>query len=109
MGTPGSETADVVIIGAGILGSAIAFELSRDGRRVTVVDQGSTAGSGSTMDSSAIIRCHYTVPASVSAARDCYFDWIDWPAYTEHEDPEGTFSYRPTGALVLDPARENLD
>src|ERR1700712_1290429 len=109
MGTPGSETADVVIIGAGILGSAIAFELSRDGRRVTVVDQGSTAGSGSTMDSSAIIRCHYPVPASVSAARDCYFDWIDWPAYTEYEDPEGTFSYRPTGALVLDPATENLD
>ncbi|HEX8306341.1 MAG TPA: FAD-dependent oxidoreductase [Jatrophihabitans sp.] len=107
MGAP--ATADVVVIGAGILGSAIAFELARDGRQVTVVDQGSTAGAGSTMDSSAIIRCHYTAPAAVAAARDCYFDWIDWPAYTEYDDPDGTFRYRPTGALVLDPVTENLD
>lgn len=109
MGAPGPETADAVVIGAGILGTAIAFELARDGRRVTVLDQGPAAGTGSTMDSSAIIRCHYTVPASVSAARDCYFDWIDWYGYTEHEDPDGTFSYRQTGALVLDPADGNLD
>lgn len=106
---PAPETADAVIIGAGILGTAIAFELARDGRQVSVVDQGSTAGAGSTMDSSAIIRCHYTAPASVAAARDCYFDWIDWPAYTEYHDPDGTFAYRPTGALVLDPVTENLD
>jgi sarcosine oxidase, subunit beta len=109
MRTPGADTADVVIVGAGILGSAIAFELCRDGRSVTVLDQGSTAGNGSTMDSSAIIRCHYTMSTSVLAARDCYFDWIDWPAYTEYEDEDGIISYRPTGALVLDPADENLD
>jgi len=109
MRTPVSETADVVIVGAGILGSAIALELCRDGRSVIVLDQGSTAGNGSTMDSSAIIRCHYTASTSVLAARDCYFDWIDWPGYTEYEDPAGSISYRPTGALVLDPAAENLD
>jgi sarcosine oxidase subunit beta len=107
MGAP--DTADVVVIGAGILGSAIALELARDGRQVTVVAKGPTAGAGSTMDSSAIIRCHYTAPAAVAAARDCYFDWIDWPAYTEYDDPDGTFRYRPTGALVLDPVTENLD
>ena len=109
MRPPESETADVVIVGAGILGSAIAFELCRDGRSVTVLDQGLAAGNGSTMDSSAIIRCHYTTSSSVLAARDCYFDWIDWPAYTDHEDPDGTISYRPTGALVLDSAEKNLD
>jgi len=107
--TTGAETADVVVIGAGILGGAIALELARDGRRVTVLDQGPVAGNGSTLDSSAIIRCHYTVPASVSAARDCYFDWIDWPGYTEHADPAGMIGYRPTGALVLDPDGQNLD
>lgn len=109
MDAPRTETADVVIVGAGILGSAIAFELSKQGRAVTVVDQGPVAGGGSTSDSSAIIRCHYSVPASVAAARECYFDWVDWLAYTEHDDPDGTIGYRATGALVLDPDGANLD
>ncbi|MFF2409996.1 FAD-dependent oxidoreductase [Streptomyces sp. NPDC058092] len=39
---------DVVVVGAGVIGSSIALELSRAGRRVTVVDKAGGVGFGST-------------------------------------------------------------
>ena len=38
--------ADVVVIGAGVIGSSIAFELSRDGHRVVVLDKAGGVGHG---------------------------------------------------------------
>ena len=42
-----TTTADVLVIGAGIVGAAAAFELSRRGHRVLVVDRGSIGREGS--------------------------------------------------------------
>jgi D-hydroxyproline dehydrogenase subunit beta len=42
-----SQTADVVVAGAGIVGAACAYELAKEGVRVTVVDRGFT-GCGAT-------------------------------------------------------------
>jgi glycine/D-amino acid oxidase-like deaminating enzyme len=39
---------DVVVIGAGVVGSSIALELARSGRDVLVLDKGGGAGLGST-------------------------------------------------------------
>jgi glycine/D-amino acid oxidase-like deaminating enzyme len=39
-----TETADVVIIGAGIVGAACAEALTRDGMRVTVIESGAVGG-----------------------------------------------------------------
>jgi D-amino-acid dehydrogenase len=39
-----TEREDVIVVGAGIIGIACAHYLSRDGRRVTVIDQGAIAG-----------------------------------------------------------------
>ena len=50
---------DVVVIGAGVIGGAVAFELAKAGRSVVIVDKGSAAGAGSTSASSAIIRFSY--------------------------------------------------
>lgn len=59
-------TADAVIIGAGVVGSSTALELSRRGLNVLVVDKASGAGTGSTSTSSAIIRFELPgVPTSV--------------------------------------------
>lgn len=38
-GSPEAPEPDVVIVGAGVLGSAMAAVLARDGRRVTVVER----------------------------------------------------------------------
>ncbi|MEI8241056.1 MAG: FAD-dependent oxidoreductase, partial [Actinomycetota bacterium] len=60
-----SERADAVVIGAGVIGSSVALELARGGRKVIVVDKGPSAGAGSTSSSSAIIRFCYSTPDAV--------------------------------------------
>jgi sarcosine oxidase subunit beta len=47
---------DAVVIGAGVIGAAVALELARGGRSVVVLDKGPGVGAGSTSASSAIIR-----------------------------------------------------
>ena len=54
-----SKEPTAVVVGAGIIGAAIALELSRNGYTVTVVDAGPGPGTGSTSASSAIVRYHY--------------------------------------------------
>ena len=44
---------DVIIIGAGIIGCAIAYEMSKQGYRTLNIDKLSAAGAGSTINSSA--------------------------------------------------------
>lgn len=98
------DRADAIVIGAGIIGAAVALELSRAGRSVLVVDAGPAPGMGSTGASSAIIRVHYSKRDSVIAARDCYYDWLSWSDYLQFEDPAGMIRFIRTGALVLDGA-----
>ena len=55
------RTVDVVVVGAGIIGASIAYQLARHGAgRVEVVDKGAGPGEGSTGASSSISRCRYT-------------------------------------------------
>ncbi len=54
-----SQTFDVIIIGAGIMGCSTAFELAKRGVKVAVVEK-ELVGSGGTSKSSAIIRQHYS-------------------------------------------------
>lgn len=74
-------SADAVVIGAGIIGTAIAFELSKAGRRTICVDRAPKAGYGSTSSSCAIIRVHYSTLEGTAFAFDAYHDWEDWSGY----------------------------
>lgn len=49
-----SQTADVLVIGAGVVGCAVAFELASSGRRVTVVDM-RRPGAGASQASAGIL------------------------------------------------------
>jgi sarcosine oxidase, subunit beta len=98
----GTLTYDAIVIGAGIIGCAIALELGRAGRRVLCVDAGPAAGSGSTGASSAIVRFHYSDATAIAVAWDSYFDLIVWRDYLQLPAGETLASYVPTGALVLD-------
>ena len=55
-----AASADVIIIGAGVIGCALALELSRRGHRTVNVDKASAAGAGSTINSCAIVRFSYS-------------------------------------------------
>lgn len=54
------RTADVVIIGAGVMGTSTAFQLVQRGVKRVVVLEKSTVAAGSSGKSSALVRMHYT-------------------------------------------------
>ena len=51
-----NRTTDVIIIGAGIIGCATAFELAKKGYHTLNIDKLPAAGYGSTSNSCALIR-----------------------------------------------------
>ncbi|MCZ6874034.1 MAG: FAD-binding oxidoreductase [bacterium] len=55
-----TQTADVVIIGAGVMGTSTAFQLTQRGVKRVVVLEKSTVAAGSSGKSSALVRMHYT-------------------------------------------------
>lgn len=65
-GTP--KTADVVIIGAGVMGASIAFHLARrNAGQIAVLDK-DHVGRGASGRSSALVRMHYSFPPEVELA-----------------------------------------
>jgi glycine/D-amino acid oxidase-like deaminating enzyme len=93
--------ADVVVIGAGVIGSSIAFELSRDGHRVVVVDKAGGVGHGSTSASSAIVRFNYSTWAGVALAWESLHAWRDWQGHLGGRGGAVPATFRRTGMLVV--------
>jgi len=78
--------AEVVVVGAGIIGASIAFQLARHGLSVTAVDKGAGPAEGSTGASSSICRCRYTHPEVVRLAyhgQEAYGNWRDFTGLVE--------------------------
>ncbi|MEO1199473.1 MAG: FAD-dependent oxidoreductase [Pseudomonadota bacterium] len=96
-----TETADAIIIGAGVIGAATAFELTKLGYKTLSVDRNQVAGHGSTSGSCAIIRVHYSTLDGTALAYEGYFYWRDWADYLEAHDPSGLAPFRETGCLVM--------
>ncbi|HTS06168.1 MAG TPA: FAD-binding oxidoreductase [Candidatus Eisenbacteria bacterium] len=62
------KTADIVILGAGVMGTAIAFHLAkRKAGKIVLLDK-DHVGRGGSGRSSALIRMHYTYPPEVQLA-----------------------------------------
>lgn len=101
-----NRDAEVVIIGAGIIGAALAHRLAEHGCAVTVVDAGAQVGGGSTSASSGIIRFHYASFESAAMAWDSYPAWRDWAGEIGAVDPGGHPQYVPTGGLLLGAVEE---
>ncbi|MGH3359415.1 MAG: NAD(P)/FAD-dependent oxidoreductase [Nocardioidaceae bacterium] len=97
-----NSTADAVVVGAGVIGSSIALELSKAGRTVVVVDKAGSPGDGSTSASSAIVRFNYSTLAGVRAAWESRSCWEGWADHLGHRDPLGTASLRRIGMIHLD-------
>jgi len=80
MTTHEHRTADILVIGAGVMGASIAFHLAgRKAGRVLVVDK-ARVGQGQSGRSSGLIRMHYTFPPEVQLALcslDAFRHWRD--------------------------------
>ena len=62
------KTADVVILGAGVMGTSIVFHLAkRKAGKIVIIDK-DHVGRGGSGRSSALIRMHYSFPAEVELA-----------------------------------------
>lgn len=75
-------SADVIIVGAGVIGAAAAFHLGLAGAGGVLVLDRATAGAGMSSRSSALVRMHYTFGPEVELAvrSDAMFD--AWPELT---------------------------
>ena len=93
------ESADAVVIGAGVIGSSVALELARAGRSVVCVDKGPGPGAGSTSASSSIIRFSYSTRDSVLTAWEAAAIWRNWAEHLGVEDPDGMARFIRTGYL----------
>lgn len=90
-----SESADVVVVGAGIHGTSLAFHLAKKGADVVVVDRGGLA-SGATGTSSGWVRMHYDLAAESRLA------WASFPYFTDWaEVVGGDCGFVQTGFLRL--------
>jgi sarcosine oxidase subunit beta len=94
---------DAVIIGAGVIGCAIALDLARRGLRTLNVDRGPAPGHGSTSWSAAIIRPYYSTIDGTALAYEAHFAWQNWSDYLGHR-PDSALHYNECGCLVLEAA-----
>ena len=78
---------DAVVIGAGVIGCGIAFELARRGLRTASVEKLPAAGYGSTSASSAVVRLNYSTEAGMALAYEGLHYWTQWADYLELDDP----------------------
>jgi sarcosine oxidase subunit beta len=92
---------DAVVIGAGVIGAAVALELTRGGRKTISVDRLPAAGYGSTSSSCAIIRVHYSTLEGTAFAYDGYFDWKHWKAFLDCPVDIETARFQESGCLVM--------
>tara|TARA_B100000408_G_scaffold51270_1_gene39255 strand:- start:232 stop:1545 length:1314 start_codon:yes stop_codon:yes gene_type:complete len=96
-----NRTADAIIVGAGVIGSAVAFELAKRGYKTLNIDKLPTSGYGSTSNSCAIVRAHYSTWDGVAMAYEGFFYWDDWDNYIGVKDERGMIKYMKTGSIMF--------
>ena len=93
---------DAIIIGSGIIGCSIAFELSKLGWKTLNVDKLSAAGHGSTSNTCAIIRIHYSTLDGTAVAYESYKYWDNWSDYLGVDDPLGLAGFVKRGVFIFE-------
>ena len=96
-----SKSYDAIIIGAGIIGACVAYELAKRGWRTLNLDKLPAAGYGSTGASCAIIRTHYSTLDGAALAYEGFFYWDDWAGYLGVADERGLAKFVKCGCLVM--------
>ncbi len=92
---------DAIIVGTGVIGAAIAFEMAKAGWKTLSLDRNTQVGHGSTAGSCAIIRMHYSTFDGTAFAWEGYHYWRDWAAYLGLPADANLAQFRETGCLVM--------
>jgi len=95
-----SETADAIIVGAGIHGASLAFHLAERGWKPIVLEK-ATLAAGATGRSSGMVRMHYDVAAEARLAWRSHAYFRDW----EHR-VGGDAGFTNVGFLQMVPRHE---
>ena len=91
-----SGTADVVIIGGGVMGSSILYNLAKRGVTNTLLLERDVLASGSTSRSQAILRMHYSNEVTTKLA------WDSLAIFKEFHETTGVPSgYTKTGYFII--------
>jgi sarcosine oxidase, subunit beta len=96
-----ARQADAIIIGAGVIGAATAFELAKRGYQTLNIDRLPSAGYGPTSNSCSIVRAHYSSREGVAMAYEGFSYWQDWERYLGVVDELGTARYMQCGTVLL--------
>ena len=91
-----NSTAEVVVIGGGVMGCSILYHLTRMGMRDALLLEQGVLGSGSTGRSQAILRMHYSNPVTSAMAWESLKRYRNFQEETGH--PSG---YVNTGYAVI--------
>ncbi len=89
------DTADVIVIGAGVQGASLAFHLARRGVRPLVVERRAVAA-GATGRSSGLVRMHYDLLVDARIAFESYGWFAAWA-----ERVGGECGFTKTGFIQL--------
>jgi glycine/D-amino acid oxidase-like deaminating enzyme len=96
------NAADVIVVGAGVVGCSLAFHLARGGARVRVFDKGAVCA-GMSARSGALVRMHYTFAPEAELAWKSLEYFENWERMVG-----GRCGFERTGfAIVVGP--ENVD
>ena len=99
------HTAEIVIIGGGIVGSSIAYHLTTSGcKNVVVIERESAQGKGSTGKSMGGVRAQFATPVNIQMSL------YSIPFYDSFEERLGHPSgYRPQGYMFVATRQAHLD
>src|SRR5690349_22683481 len=99
------HTADIVVIGGGIVGSSIAYHLTAAGcKNVLVIERESAQGKGSTGKSMGGVRAQFATPVNIQMSL------YSIPFYDSFEEKLGHPSgYRPQGYMFVATRQSHLD
>src|SRR5688500_2776509 len=95
------DIADVLIVGAGVVGAALAYEVARRGKRVLVVDRAEGAALGATRWSMG--GTHWLVAATDDRLRDLCREGLErHQLMSEELGSDSGFRARPIGSMARD-------
>ncbi len=97
---------EVIVIGAGVIGTSVAYHLAALGARKVLVLDRLQIGAGTTAQSSGILRTHYSVPENVELARR---SWQFFNRFAELlDDDEASAGLVRCGYLIAAPEGPKL-
>ncbi len=99
-----AATHDVVIVGGGVIGAAVAFYLTADPEfdgRVLVVERDPSYAKASTTLSAASIRTQFSNPLNVAMSQHAYQVICDFPDLMQVGDSRPDLAFQPGGYMFL--------